>query len=65
MIAFQTHDILIGPEKPEDFLSQFHKYHNTIIGRYTNRVPVGQYEVERNGFKSQFVTLGNRQYLFA
>ncbi|KAL5504356.1 hypothetical protein ACEPAH_8430 [Sanghuangporus vaninii] len=57
----KTHDILIGPEKPEDFLSQFHKYHNTIIGRYTNRVPVGEYEVERNGIKSRLVTLGNQK----
>ncbi|EJD07057.1 galactose mutarotase-like protein [Fomitiporia mediterranea MF3/22] len=57
----KTHDILIGPEKPEDFLSEFHKYHNTIVGRYTNRVPVGEHQIERGGFKSQFVAQGNQK----
>lgn len=56
----KTHDIILGPEKAEDFTSQFHKYHNTIIGRYTNRVPVGEHDVERNGFKAQFVAQGNQ-----
>ncbi|KAI5119636.1 hypothetical protein M0805_008998 [Coniferiporia weirii] len=57
----KTHDLLIGPENPNDFLSQYHKYHNTIVGRYTNRVPVGTHEIERNGFKSQFVAQGNQK----
>ena len=34
----KTHDILIGPENPEDHLRQ--KYTNTIVGRYANRLPV-------------------------
>ncbi|THH04870.1 hypothetical protein EW145_g5208 [Phellinidium pouzarii] len=56
----KTHDLLIGPENPNDFLSQYHKYHNTIVGRYTNRLPVGTHEVERNGIKSQFIAKGNQ-----
>ena len=34
----KTHDILIGPEHPSTH--QHQKYTNSIVGRYTNRVPV-------------------------
>ncbi|KIP05417.1 hypothetical protein PHLGIDRAFT_128902 [Phlebiopsis gigantea 11061_1 CR5-6] len=34
----KTHDVLVGPERPEDHLRQ--KYTNTIVGRYANRLPV-------------------------
>ncbi|KAH8112722.1 galactose mutarotase-like protein [Phellopilus nigrolimitatus] len=57
----KTHDLLVGPENANDFLSEYHKYHNNIIGRYTNRVPVGEHTVERNGFTSQFVAQGNQK----
>ncbi|KAF9260134.1 galactose mutarotase-like protein [Marasmius fiardii PR-910] len=48
----RTHDIVIGPEAPKDHLKQ--KYNGTIIGRYTNRIPVGNHLLERNGFKAEF-----------
>lgn len=35
---FQTHDLVVGPESPHSH--KFIKYTNTIIGRYTNRLPV-------------------------
>ncbi|KIM80392.1 hypothetical protein PILCRDRAFT_822524 [Piloderma croceum F 1598] len=41
----RTHDIVVGPEKPEDHLRN--KYTNTLIGRYTNRLPVGTHSIER------------------
>ncbi|THH17897.1 hypothetical protein EW146_g2994 [Bondarzewia mesenterica] len=47
----RTHDLVVGPEDPRGHLEQ--KYTNTIIGRYTNRVPVGSYSVSRNGLTSQ------------
>jgi len=39
----KTHDVMIGPEDPAQYARPFHKYKNTIIGRYTNRVPVGTF----------------------
>lgn len=53
----QTHDIVIGPESPEDHVTQ--KYTNTIVGRYANRIPVGTHVLERKGVKSQFNALSN------
>lgn len=41
----QTHDIVIGPENPEDHLKN--KYTNTLIGRYTNRLPVGTHTISK------------------
>lgn len=38
MIPFQTHDLVVGPESPHSH--KLIKYNNTIIGRYTNRLPV-------------------------
>ncbi|EIM91577.1 galactose mutarotase-like protein [Stereum hirsutum FP-91666 SS1] len=35
----RTHDLVVGPEDPKGHITQ--KYTNTIIGRYTNRVPAG------------------------
>ncbi|KAF8546687.1 galactose mutarotase-like protein [Imleria badia] len=52
-----THDIVVGPEDPKDHGSV--KYTNTIIGRYSNRVPVGKHVVERNGITSSFEALPN------
>lgn len=36
---------MIGPEDPAQYARPFHKYKNTIIGRYTNRVPVGTHDL--------------------
>jgi len=55
----KTHDIVIGPEDASDFESPSHKYHNTIVGRYSNRLPVGTHELSRNGITSQLVTKAN------
>ncbi|KAI0044026.1 galactose mutarotase-like protein [Auriscalpium vulgare] len=43
----RTHDLVIGPEDPKGHLAQ--KYTNTIVGRYTNRLPVGTHAIARNG----------------
>ncbi|KXN82674.1 Aldose 1-epimerase [Leucoagaricus sp. SymC.cos] len=53
----RENDIVIGPEKPEDHVTQ--KYTNTIIGRYSNRIPVGKHILERNGLKSEFEARAN------
>ncbi|KAG1821595.1 galactose mutarotase-like domain-containing protein [Suillus subaureus] len=45
----KTHDILIGPENPKDY--ETFKYTNTIIGRYANRVRVGEHMVKKDGFE--------------
>ncbi|KAH9921180.1 galactose mutarotase-like protein [Epithele typhae] len=55
----KTHDILIGPEDPTGHQTQ--KYTNTIIGRYSNRLPVGTFELERNGFKSTVTPQANEK----
>lgn len=53
----RTHDLVVGPEDPKGHLEQ--KYTNTIIGRYTNRIPVGTYSVSRNGLTAQVSPLPN------
>ncbi|KAH7926069.1 galactose mutarotase-like protein [Leucogyrophana mollusca] len=53
----KTHDIVIGPEAPEDHTVV--KYTNTIIGRYANRVPVGTHTIEKDGIISQFTAITN------
>jgi len=52
-----THDVLIGPETPQDHLSQ--KYTNTIVGRYSNRLPVGKHSIERGEYKADFTAVAN------
>ena len=42
---------MVGPEDPSGHLHQ--KYSNSIIGRYTNRVPVGTHTVTRDGCTTQ------------
>ena len=49
--------MVIGPESPHGHVTQ--KYTNFIIGRYTNRVPVGTHPLERHGIKSNFTALPN------
>ena len=58
----QTHDIVLGPETAQDFNTQFHRYHNTIIGRYSNRLPVGEHKLERNGITSVVKIESNGMY---
>ncbi|EGN92376.1 hypothetical protein SERLA73DRAFT_191225 [Serpula lacrymans var. lacrymans S7.3] len=53
----RTHDIVIGPEAPEDHTVV--KYTNTIVGRYANRVPVGTHTVDKDGVSSQFTAITN------
>ncbi|KAH8835004.1 galactose mutarotase-like domain-containing protein [Flagelloscypha sp. PMI_526] len=53
----RTNDIVIAPEDPKHHLER--KYVNTVIGRYTNRVPVGTHTVERKGVKAQFTAHAN------
>ncbi|KAG9218721.1 hypothetical protein PLEOSDRAFT_1089196 [Pleurotus ostreatus PC15] len=53
----RTHDLVIGPEAPEDHVGR--KYNNTIVGRYTNRIPVGKHILERNGIKSELTAVAN------
>ncbi|KAK0223541.1 galactose mutarotase-like domain-containing protein [Armillaria fumosa] len=54
---YQTHDIVVGPEAPEDHTTQ--KYTNTIIGRYANRVPTGTHKLQRNGYEGVLVAQAN------
>lgn len=53
----KTHDILIGPENPKDY--ETFKYTNTIIGRYANRVRVGEHMVKKDGFERLVRPIGN------
>ncbi|KAJ7129045.1 galactose mutarotase-like domain-containing protein [Mycena filopes] len=53
----RTHDIVIGPEAPEEHVTQ--KYTNTVVGRYSNRVPVGTHKVERKGITSEVTAILN------
>lgn len=53
----RTHDIVVGPQSPEDHVTQ--KYTNTIIGRYANRIPVGTHVIERHGIKNEFTAVAN------
>ncbi|KAG8937232.1 hypothetical protein FRC02_000001 [Tulasnella sp. 418] len=48
----KTHDIVIGPNDPEDHRTH-REFMNTVVGRYSNRVPVGTIELEKDGIKSQ------------
>ncbi|TFL02352.1 galactose mutarotase-like protein [Pterulicium gracile] len=53
----RTHDLVLGPESPQDHLGQ--KYVNTIIGRYSNRIPTGEHVIERNGVTAKLTSLPN------
>ncbi|KAH0584875.1 hypothetical protein H2248_008153 [Termitomyces sp. 'cryptogamus'] len=53
----RTHDIVVGPEDPEGHTTQ--KYTNTIIGRFSNRIPAGTHNIERNGIKGQITAIAN------
>ncbi|KAG6910269.1 hypothetical protein DXG01_012081 [Tephrocybe rancida] len=52
-----THDIVVGPEAPEGHVTQ--KYVNTIIGRYSNRIPAGTHAIERNGITGEITAIAN------
>ncbi|KAG0706709.1 galactose mutarotase-like domain-containing protein [Suillus ampliporus] len=53
----RTHDVLIGPENPNDY--ETFKYTNTIIGRYANRVRVEEHTVKKDGFERVARLVGN------
>ncbi|KAL1657901.1 galactose mutarotase-like domain-containing protein [Schizophyllum commune] len=53
----KTHDILVGPEKPEDHKTR--RYINSVIGRYTNRLPVKPLQFERKGIKGELTPIPN------
>ncbi|KDQ52685.1 hypothetical protein JAAARDRAFT_39962 [Jaapia argillacea MUCL 33604] len=55
----RTHDLIVGPEAPSDHLKK--KYNHTIIGRYTNRLPVGTWDIERNGIKGKVTPVANER----
>lgn len=58
--VFQTHDLVIGPEHHN--LHKQIKYTNTIIGRYTNRVPVQEHSLTSSraqGITSSFTPISN------
>ena len=57
---FQTHDLVIGPELPHTH--KHIKYTNTIIGRYTNRLPVKEHLISSSRapeIKASFTPLPN------
>lgn len=58
--TFQTHDLVIGPESPH--IHKHIKYVNTIIGRYTNRLPAREHLISSSrapGIQASFVPLPN------
>ncbi|KIO34641.1 hypothetical protein M407DRAFT_240484 [Tulasnella calospora MUT 4182] len=55
----KTHDLLIGPENPEEH-GELRRFMNTIVGRYSNRIPTGDFTLEKNGITSQLHVDGNQ-----
>ncbi|KAF8525890.1 galactose mutarotase-like protein [Hysterangium stoloniferum] len=55
----KTHDLVVGPSDPALHGQNPHKYQNSIIGRYTNRLPVGATHIEKDGIKSELEPLAN------
>ncbi|KAI0693410.1 galactose mutarotase-like protein [Cytidiella melzeri] len=53
----KTHDILIGPEQPQGHVQQ--NYTNTIIGRYSNRLPASTLVVSKNGAEATVTPRSN------
>jgi aldose 1-epimerase len=56
--AAVAHDIVQGPYDEKDVPS---KYMNTVIGRYSNRVPVSAegYTIEKGGYKNIVKPIAN------
>jgi len=44
----KTHDILIGPYDPLDH-QRLRAFQNPIVGRYANRLPVGEHPIKKDG----------------
>ncbi|KAG8934780.1 hypothetical protein FRC01_000461 [Tulasnella sp. 417] len=55
----KTHDLLIGPEGPQEH-GELRRFMNTIVGRYSNRIPTGDFTLEKNGITSQLHVDGNQ-----
>ncbi|KAJ2929873.1 hypothetical protein H1R20_g7213, partial [Candolleomyces eurysporus] len=53
----QTHDVVLGPESPDDHKTQ--KYTNSIVGRYANRIPVKTHALQRGKYTSSFTAQAN------
>lgn len=47
----KTHDIVIGPNDTQEHKTT--PFLHTLIGRYSNRIPVGESRVEKDGVTSQ------------
>ncbi|KAF9514624.1 hypothetical protein BS47DRAFT_1294915 [Hydnum rufescens UP504] len=54
----KTHDIVIGPYVLEDH-KKSRRFQNTIIGRYSNRLPVGNHDIEKGGSKEVVAPIAN------
>ena len=61
--AAVAHDIVPGPYDEKDVPS---KYVNTIIGRYSNRIPVSSegYTIEKGGYKNIVKPIANGTMCF-
>ncbi|KAH7097394.1 galactose mutarotase-like protein [Auriculariales sp. MPI-PUGE-AT-0066] len=55
----KTHDIVVGPEQVGGFALPAHKYQNVVIGRYSNRLPVGEYPLDKDGATAKLKTQPN------
>lgn len=61
--AAVAHDIVPGPYDEKDIPS---KYVNTVIGRYSNRIPVSSegYAIEKGGYKNVVKPIANGTMCF-
>lgn len=48
---------MVGPEDAADHARV--TYHNTIVGRYSNRLPVGTHTIAKNGATAEVSPLPN------
>ncbi|KAG9018950.1 hypothetical protein FRB90_007941 [Tulasnella sp. 427] len=55
----KTHDLLIGPQDPQEH-GDLRRFMNTIVGRYSNRIPTGDFTLQKNGITSQLHVDGNQ-----
>lgn len=43
------HDLLVGPEEPEDHWTYGRAFFGPVVGRYANRLPVGETKFDDKG----------------